>query len=134
MVSPGIGNVARMNVRALDHIVLNVADVERSLAWYTDVLGLAPERVDEWRAGQVPFPSVRIDEACIIDLFATERSGENMNHVCFVVGPGEIDEALADDRLDVVLGPVPRWGARGDATSVYLHDPDGNTVELRSYE
>ena len=79
-----------MRVRHLDHIVLNVVDVERSLAWYTDLLGLAPERVDEWRAGTVPFPSVRIDEGCIIDLFAAERTGENLNHVCLVVEPGDV--------------------------------------------
>lgn len=122
-----------MNVRGLDHIVLNVADVERSLAWYTGLLGLSPERVDEWRAGRVPFPSVRIDEGCIIDLFATERSGENLNHLCLVVEEGDVEAIAADDLFDVVTGPARRWGARGDGTSVYVLDPDGNTVELRSY-
>lgn len=123
-----------MHVRALDHIVLNVADVEHSLAWYTGLLGLAPERVDAWRSGEVPFPSVRIDEHCIIDLFATDRSGENLNHVCLVVDPGDVDAIAADDRFEVVDGPGRRWGARGDGYSVYVRDPDGNVVELRSYE
>ena len=122
-----------MRVRHLDHIVLNVADVERSLSWYVDLLGLAPERVDEWRAGEVPFPSVRIDDGCIIDLFGVEPSGENMNHFCLVVEPHDVDAIAADDRFQLVSGPVQRWGARGDATSVYVRDPDGNTVELRSY-
>lgn len=122
-----------MNVHALDHIVLNVSDVERSLAWYTDMLGLAPERVDEWRAGEVGFPSIRIDSSCIIDLFASDRSGENMNHVCLVVDPSDVDEIAADDRFEVVEGPGPRWGARGDGRSVYVRDPDGNVVELRCY-
>lgn len=123
-----------MRVRELDHIVLNVADVERSLRWYTERLGLAPERVDEWRAGQAPFPSVRINESCIIDLFAVERSGENMNHVCLVVEPGDVDAIADDEQFDVVDGPGRRWGARGDGYSVYVRDPDGNTVELRSYD
>ena len=122
-----------MNVRGLDHIVLNVADVERSLAWYTDVRGLAPERVEEWRAGEVPFPSVRVDAGCIIDLFGVDRTGENVNHICLVVDPGEAEAIAVDGRFDVVTGPVPRWGARGVASSVYVTDPDGNTVELRSY-
>lgn len=122
-----------MNVRGLDHIVLNVADVDRSLAWYTGLLGLRPERIDEWRAGDAPFPSVRIDEGCVIDLFANARSGENLDHVCLVVAPGDIEAIASDQRFDVVAGPVPRWGARGVATSVYVKDPDGNTVELRSY-
>lgn len=129
----GSSTVVVVRVRHLDHIVLNVADVERSLAWYTDLLGLAPERVDEWRAGAVPFPSVRIDEGCIIDLFATERTGENLDHLCLVVDPGDVEAIAADDRFTVVDGPARRWGARGDGTSVYVRDPDGNTVELRSY-
>jgi catechol 2,3-dioxygenase-like lactoylglutathione lyase family enzyme len=122
-----------MRVQALDHIVLSVADVERSLAWYTGVLGLEGERVEQWRAGQVPFPSVRIDAGCIIDLFATERTGENLNHLCLVVEPGDVEAIADDERFTVVDGPARRWGARGDGTSVYVLDPDGNTVELRSY-
>lgn len=123
-----------MQVRALDHIVLNVTDVERSLAWYTGVLGLAPERVEEWRAGKVPFPSVRIDDGCIIDLFATDRSGRNLDHFCLVVDAADVEAISTDARFQVVDGPGRRWGARGHATSVYVLDPDGNTVELRSYD
>lgn len=122
-----------MRVHELDHIVLDVTDVERSLAWYTELLGLAPDRVDEWRAGDAPFPSVRINDRCIIDLFATSPTGENMNHVCLVVDPDDVDAIAADDRFDLIDGPVARWGARGDGRSVYVRDPDGNTVELRSY-
>jgi len=50
-----------LRVVGLDHVVLNVADVERSLAFYCGELGLAPERVDEWRRGEILFPSVRVD-------------------------------------------------------------------------
>ena len=123
-----------MRVRRLDHIVLNVGDVERSLAWYTDLLGLAPERVDEWRSGSAPFPSVRIDEGSIIDLFDVAPSGENLNHLCLVVDRDDVDAIAADERFEVVDGPARRWGARGDGYSVYVRDPDGNTVELRGYD
>ena len=122
-----------MNVHGLDHIVLNVTDVERSLAWYTG-LGLRAERVDEWRAGRVPFPSVRVDERCVIDLFGEPRTGENMNHVCLVVDADDVAAVVADERFTVVGGPGRRWGAQGDGTSVYVTDPDGNTVELRCYD
>jgi catechol 2,3-dioxygenase-like lactoylglutathione lyase family enzyme len=123
-----------MHVRELDHIVLVVTDIERSLEWYTGLLGLAPDRVEEWRAGEVPFPSVRINAGCVIDLFAGERSGLNMDHVCLVVDRVDVEAAADDDRFDVLDGPAPRWGARGDGLSVYVSDPDGNTVELRCYD
>jgi catechol 2,3-dioxygenase-like lactoylglutathione lyase family enzyme len=123
-----------MQVHELDHIVLNVTDVERSLAWYTGLVGLAPDRVDAWRAGEVPFPSVRVNDRTIIDLFEVPRTGENMNHVCLVVDRSDVDAAANDDRFDVVDGPGNRWGARGHGWSVYVVDPDGNTVELRSYD
>ena len=122
-----------MRVHELDHIVLNVADVERSLAWYTELLGLQPERVDDWRSGSVFFPSVRVSPNCIIDLFPVDRSGENLNHLCLVVDPGDVEAVATDRRFTVVDGPARRWGARGDGLSVYVRDPDGNTVELRSY-
>lgn len=122
-----------MNVHELDHLVLNVADIERSLAWYTDLLGLAQDRVDEWRAGRAPFPSVRINDHTVIDLMTIERTGHNVDHFCMVVDPSDVDRIATDPRFDVVDGPVERWGARGTGWSVYVLDPDGNTVELRSY-
>jgi catechol 2,3-dioxygenase-like lactoylglutathione lyase family enzyme len=123
-----------MRVRALDHVVINVGDVERSVAWYTDLLGLEPERLDEWRAGTVPFPSVRIDVGTVIDLIAIERTGRNVDHICLVAERVDVDAVAADPRFDVVDGPGERWGARGVGWSVYVTDPDGNVVELRSYD
>lgn len=123
-----------MHVSGLDHIVLNVADVERSLAWYIDLVGLQGERVDEWRNQQVFFPSVRVDAGTIIDLVAAPRTGANMDHLCLVVDRADVDAIVADERFTVVDGPGTRFGARGDGWSVYVHDPDGNTVEFRSYD
>ncbi len=117
----------------LDHIVLKVADVERSLTWYTSELGLEGERVEEWRARDAPFPSVRVDATTVIDLVHAERTGENIDHVCLVVDPDDRDTIVASGRLEVLEGPVPRWGAQGWATSVYVRDPDGNVIELRHY-
>jgi catechol 2,3-dioxygenase-like lactoylglutathione lyase family enzyme len=117
----------------LDHVVLNVADAERSVAWYRDELGLEALRVDEWRRGEVPFPSVRVDEGTIIDLLQVERTGQNVDHVCLVIEPTDLEALKASGRFTVVSGPGPRFGARGDGTSLYVLDPDGNTVELRHY-
>ena len=127
--------MGQIQVRALDHLVLAVDDVERSVAWYVDVLGLAPLRLEEWRRGEVFFPSIRIDEGTIIDLVAaTGVAGRgNLDHFCLVVDEVDVDAVRASGELVVVEGPVRRWGARGDATSLYVRDPDGNVVELRWY-
>ncbi len=124
---------APITVTGLDHLVLDVADVERSLAFYVDRLGLTPMRVDEWRRGEILFPSVRIDATTIIDLLAGAPTGENVNHFCLVVDPVDLEALAASGRFEVVDGPGIRFGAQGNATSLYVRDPDGNTVELRHY-
>ena len=119
-----------VRVTGLDHIVLAVSDVEKTLAWYGDDLGLEPMQVDEWRAGTASFPSARIDATTIIDFIPRTEAvtTKNLDHLCLVVDPVEALEGF-----DVVQGPVPRSGAQGMATSFYVYDPDGNLVELRYY-
>lgn len=124
-----------LRIQAVDHLVLVVADVDRSVAWYRDVLDLEVLRHDEWKAGKVFFPSVRIDEGTIIDIVPGER-GEgrgNLDHFCLVIDETDLEALRASGRFDVVEGPVTRWGARGDGLSLYVRDPDGTVVELRHY-
>jgi catechol 2,3-dioxygenase-like lactoylglutathione lyase family enzyme len=113
--------------------------VDRSLAFYHGLLGLPVERLAEFRAGQVGFPSLRVDERFVIDLFP--RRGEaptgcNLDHFCLVVEAEELEPLIAElQRHDVpIVGePAVRWGAQGTTMSIYLLDPDGNKLELRSY-
>jgi len=123
--------VPAVKVTGFDHIVLRCADVEASLAFYCNELGLEPERVEEWRRGEVLFPSVRIDPATLIDLFGAERDGRNVDHFCLVIEPTDLDALAA--RFPGAVRADGLFGARGFASSVYLEDPDGNTIELRSY-
>ncbi|HZO30118.1 MAG TPA: VOC family protein [Chloroflexota bacterium] len=129
-----------VRISALDHIVLNVADVERSLAFYSELLGLPAERVEAWRRGELRFPSVRVNEATIIDLVhAPAESGKtrlNLAHFCLVTD--EADLNAVKDQLESVgitteVGPAVRSGARGNALSIYFRDPDDNLIELRTY-
>jgi catechol 2,3-dioxygenase-like lactoylglutathione lyase family enzyme len=121
-----------VHVVGLDHVVHNVADTRRSIAWYRDELGLEVLRFEEWEAGEVFFPSVRINSATIMDVVEADRSGQNVDHICLVV-TDDIDALATSGRFDVVEGPAVRWGAQGDARAVYVRDPDGNVIELRNY-
>ena len=123
-----------MRITGLDHIVLNTTDAERSLRWYREVLGLEGERVDEWRRGEAPFPSVRIDDSTIIDLFQKVRGSENLDHFCLVMPADDWQQMVDAGTIPVERGPAKVFGARGMGTSIYTRDPDGNTVELRCYD
>jgi catechol 2,3-dioxygenase-like lactoylglutathione lyase family enzyme len=125
---------AAVSVIELDHIVLNVADVERSLRFYCEELGLPGVRVDEWRRQEVFFPSVRVNAGTLLDLLQLPRSGENIDHFCLVVAPIDFEALKASGRFEIVDGPDRRFGARGDGTSLYIRDPDRNLVELRYYD
>ena len=131
----------------LDHIALNVSDEKKMLAFYTEVLGLAPERLPEFLAGEVSFPSVRVNPETIIDIFPKNlwhKTGDepgdrpaNLNHFCLAAGRAEweaIRQRLAEKEIPVEDGPGPRWGARGTGTALYFRDPEQNLVEIRCYE
>jgi catechol 2,3-dioxygenase-like lactoylglutathione lyase family enzyme len=124
---------AVVQVTGVDHLVLQVADVERSAAWYGERLGLKSERMEEWRRGEVLFPSLRVDDTTIIDLLAGPRTGENVNHVAFVVTGADLDALAKSGEFEVVGGPADLFGAQGTGRGLYVRDPDGNTVELRTY-
>ena len=131
-----------VKITEMDHIVLRVKDVEESLRFYTQILGMTDERVEQWRAGEIRFPSVRINADTIIDFFAADqepigREGiKNQDHYCMVIEKTDMEalkakfEALG---VDIQAGPGKRWGSHGDGISLYIYDPDDNVVELRHY-
>jgi catechol 2,3-dioxygenase-like lactoylglutathione lyase family enzyme len=122
-----------VRVTDFDHLVLVCEDVERTLAWYRDRLGLEGVRVEEWRRGEVFFPSLRVDASTIIDLIPGQPSDGRLDHFCLVIAPTDLGAVAASGNFDVVDGPDRRFGARGDGTSLYVRDPDGAVVELRHY-
>ena len=130
------GRLLIVRVTGIDHVVLPSHDVERSVAWYRDRLGLEPVRLEEWRQGDAPFVSLRIDATTIIDLFAVD-AGQPVNtggseHVALVVEGVDLDDLDADE-WDLEMGPTDLYGARGVGRGVYLRDPDGHRIELRTY-
>ena len=130
----------------LDHIVLNIEDEEPIIYFYTQVLGFPAERLDEYRAGEAPFPSVRINPDTVIDLFPKKlweqhvpagKGFSNLNHFCLSLTKKDWEELhgrLRDNQMAIREGPVQRWGARGSGTSIYFSDPEENIIEARFYE
>lgn len=129
----------------MDHIVLNVADLEKMLYFYIEILGLQGERLEEFRSGRAPFPSVRVTADTIIDLFPKKLWEElqpemvcrpNLNHICLAMDQESwmcLRDRLQESKVKIEDGPVKRWGAHGTGTSIYCHDPEGNIIELRYY-
>ena len=131
-----------VKITEMDHIVLRNKDVEDSLRFYTEVLGLQAERVEKWRAGEIRFPSARINADTIIDFFGSDQEPigkegiKNQDHFCMVIEPTDMEELKNKfEAMGVAIqtGPGKRWGSHGDGISLYIYDPDDNVVELRHY-
>lgn len=129
-----------IQVRSLDHFVLRVRDLEASLGFYRDLLGLEILFLDEYKANQRPFVSARIGES-LLDLVpdpsfdpGAGKTTSGYLHCCV-----EVENRLAElipelKRRGVAMldeQPVPRMGARGVGLSIYVLDPDGYVVELK---
>jgi catechol 2,3-dioxygenase-like lactoylglutathione lyase family enzyme len=130
-----------IRVTALDHFVLRVRDLDESLAFYRDVLGLPIESLDEYRAGQRPFVSVRVADQ-LIDLVPdptydseTGFAAGGFMHLCVRVAGSLVDEVIPRFKQQGVAlvedVPVPRMGATGYGGSIYVRDPDGYVVEVK---
>ena len=124
-----------MKVKGVDHLVLNVQDVDEALEFYSQILGLDVLRLDEYRRGEAPFPSVRISSDALIDLVERPRSseGRNVDHFCLIIEPTDMNRLAADLKAKgiAVSGDVgKRWGAHGWGVSFYIKDPDGNVLQL----
>lgn len=119
----------------LDHVVLRVANLDRSLAFFVGVLGLHVERVIEGAS----FCHVRCGRNLIDLLEAPEDSRpapgrENVDHFCLNVR-GDIDDIhryLKDKGVSIKTPPGETYGATGFGTSLYVLDPDGHTIELKT--
>ena len=130
---PPQGYREHVRVTGIDHIVLDVADIERSISWYTGRLGVQAERLEEWRAGEAGFVSLRVGPTTIIDLLEQAPTGENMNHVALLIEEADVDAMAESGEWDIEMGPAELSGAQGVGRGIYVRDPDGHLVELRTY-
>jgi len=128
------------NILGIDHVVLRVVDVPRMMRFYCDVLGCTLEReraelgLTQLRAGQSLIDLVTVvGEAGRRGGQAPGSGGRNMDHLCLRIepfDPGALSAHLI--RHGVVPGEIKgRDGADGRGPSLYISDPEGNTVELK---
>jgi len=124
------------SVAALDHCVIAVSDWDRSNAFYAGVLGAdvvarGDGYVYRFGANQLNIHGPGVDG----EPNAAPPVVPGGSDLCFV-WDGAIETAVAhltDLGVPIELGPVPRFGARGDGTSVYFRDPDGSLLEFIAY-
>lgn len=130
----------------MDHIVINVEDIEEMIDFYSNILSLETERFEEYKKGEVPFPSVRLNPDTVIDLFpknmwkknsTPDKGYNNMNHLCIALIHDQwqkLQERLKDHNVGIEEGPVNRWGSHGTGISIYFRDPENNLIEARHYK
>lgn len=129
-----------LRILGIDHIVLRVRDVARMRAFYCEVLGCSPERGQE----ELGLYQLRAGHA-LIDLVDVAgplgraggpppgSEGRNLDHLCLRIEPFDADAItrhLAGHGVEAGE-VVSRYGAEGEGPSLYLQDPEGNTVELK---
>ena len=126
-----------LRVETLDHFVLTVADIGRSVDFYVRCLGMTEVRF------RVAGGSERVALSCGAQKVNLHQAGAEFLPKARVPQPGSADlcflsgapldewiQALAAEGVAVEEGPVPRTGATGPILSIYLRDPDGNLIEI----
>ena len=129
-----------ITVDALDHLVVNVRDVETSAAWYQRVLGMARQDTPGTPVRtSVHFGRLKINlrpvSASKTDWFTADNEAAGSDDLCFLTQstPDEVVAHLRACGVAIEVGPVKRLGAQGNMMSVYCRDPDGSLIEIATY-
>ena len=127
-------------IREIDHLVLRVVDLDKMLRFYCEALGCTIERrqdaigLVQLRAGRSLIDLVPVDgKLGSAGGAAPGREGRNLDHFCFRVEPFDAPTIRCQlEARGVEAGPVEsRYGAEGEGPSIYIKDPEGNTIELK---
>jgi catechol 2,3-dioxygenase-like lactoylglutathione lyase family enzyme len=130
----------RFTIDRIDHIVINCRSVEITAAWYQRVLGMEREDFGEHHRTALKFGGQKINLRPIdadVGSWPTGVCAESgAVDICFItaVPPEEVVGHLHDNGIQILQGPIEKTGALGPIRSVYCRDPDGNLVEISSYQ
>ena len=132
-----------VKVNALDHIVINVADVARTVEWYGRVLGMEVKVFDPGHGKPTRTSlafgrqkiNVRPRDADKVEWFTADHEMAGSDDLCFLTSspPEQVVAHLKACGVRIEEGPVTKQGARGAIRSVYCRDPDGSLIEISSY-
>lgn len=125
-----------ITVSGLDHLVLTVGDIDRAVGFYQRVLGMHPVTFGAGRrALEFGTSKINLHEAGreITPHAASPVPGSADLCLITAATPDRVLAHLGAEGVTVEAGPVPRTGARGPITSIYIRDPDGNLIEIASY-
>jgi len=133
-----------VKVNALDHIVINVADVARSAEWYHRILGMEIKVFDPGpgkpKRTSLMFGNQKINVRPLgadkVEWFTADHEAAGSDDLCFLTSstPEQVAVHLGACGVAIEEGPVAKQGARGVLRSVYCRDPDGSLIEISSYE
>lgn len=127
-------------VRGIDHVVIRAADAGVMIAFYRDVLGCTLERrVEDLGLVQLRAGAALIDLVEVAGTLgrmggaAPGAGGRNMDHLCLRLESFDVEAIRAQlEGHGVEVGEVAsRYGADGQGPSLYIRDPEGNTIELK---
>ncbi len=125
-----------MKINRLDHLVLTVARIEKTVAFYETVLGMVPVRFGQGRTALVyGTQKINLHEAGKEFEPKAKHPQPGSADLCFITDTPleQVQEKLERQGVEIEEGPVERTGATGVILSVYIRDPDGNLIELSNY-
>ena len=125
-----------MKIERLDHLVLTVADIERTCAFYTRVLGMEVVKFGDGRTAlKFGRQKINLHAADDIPSLVADKPTPGSADLCFIAATplAEVTAHLESCGVPIVAGPGPRAGAIGTIQSVYIRDPDRNLVEISNY-
>ena len=122
-----------VKIAEIDHVVFTCRDQKNMLDFYTRVIGLVEER----RIDQIGLIQLRAGRS-MIDLVPAQadsaHKSKNVDHVCLGIETPDLSsiaQYLRENSVEVIGEPATRYGARGAGLSIYIHDPEGNVIELK---
>ncbi|HUC12607.1 MAG TPA: VOC family protein [Stellaceae bacterium] len=125
-----------MNIARLDHLVLTVADIDRTCGFYTQVLGMEVVHFGDGRTAlRFGEQKINLHPADRIPGLVADKPTPGSGDLCFIttVPLAEVMTHLDRCGVPLVAGPGPRAGAIGTIQSVYIRDPDQNLIEISNY-